>query len=578
MMKLSKYLKNYRKQLVIGPTFKLIEAIFELFIPLVMASIVDVGVKNRDISYVLKMGGLMIGLGIVGLGCALVCQYLASVASQGFGTVVRNEMFQHINKLSHAEIDRFGTPSLVTRLTNDINQLQLGVAMLIRIAVRAPFLGIGALVMAMVIDIKLSVIFLIVLPIIVAILYFVMSRSVPLYRVIQKKLDRVSLITRENLEGVRVIRSLAKEDAEIERFQESSSDLAKTSIGVGKFSTILNPLTYSIINLAIVAILWFGGGRVLEGSLSQGEIIAFTNYMTQLSLALFVIADLVVIFTKSAASASRVIEVLDTKTTVIDTSRKEVLIDRNERVPKIEFKDVSFAYPGTSEYSIEHISFKIYKGETIGIIGGTGSGKTTLINLIPRFYNVSQGEILVDGHKVDEYPLSQLRKQIGIVPQKSVLFSGTLLENMKWRDKNATVQDVKLALEIAQATEFVDKLPAGLDSNVNQGGRNFSGGQRQRLTIARALVGNPGILILDDSSSALDYLTDASLRKAIKENTTDMTVLIVSQRSNSIKNADQIIVLDDGKAVGIGTHEKLLDTCEIYKEICLSQYGGEESL
>ncbi|MDF2822068.1 MAG: transporter ATP-binding protein [Clostridiales bacterium] len=576
MARLIKYLSKFNKQLFIGSIFKLIEAVFELIVPLVMAKIIDVGVKNKDIGYVIKMGGVMIALGILGFLCALICQYYAAKASQGFGTIIRNELFRHINKLSHSDIDKFGTPTLITRLTNDVNQLQLAVAMLVRLVTRAPFLAIGALVMAIILDIKLALIFLTVIPIIVLILYFVMSKSVPFYRVIQKKLDRVSLITRENLDGARVIRSLSKEEAELNRFEIASDDVAQTAVKVGKLEALLNPLTFMVLNAGIIAIIWFGGGRVYEGSLSQGKIIAFVNYMTQISLMLVIIANLVVIFTKAAASASRVIEVFETKTSIEEINNNTIQIHEDINQPKIEFKNVSFSYEGSEEYSIEGLSIKINKGETIGIIGGTGSGKSTIVNLIPRFYDVSTGEVLIDGINVKDYSFEQIRMQIGVVPQRAVLFTGTILENMRWRDEKATTEEINKALEIAQATEFINKLPEGLNKMINQGGKNLSGGQKQRLTIARALVGNPQILILDDSASALDYATDASLRHAIKDETKGMTVLMVSQRASTVKNADRIIVLEDGKVAGIGTHNELLDTCEVYREICLSQLSSEE--
>lgn len=577
MFRLARFLKAYKKQVILGPIFKLTEAIFELIVPLVMANIIDVGIYHRDESHVLWMGALMIGLGVVGLACALICQYFASIASQGFGTTLRNRLFSHINSFSHAEIDRFGTPSLITRLTNDVNQLQYAVAMLIRLVVRAPFLAIGAMVMAISIDAKLAIILLIAMPLIVLALYVIMSRTVPLYRVIQKKLDKISLVSRENLAGVRVIRAFSKQETEKRRFRDASEDLARTSIRVGKISALLNPVTFVIMNLGIVAIVWFGGYRVQEGGMTQGEIIAFVNYMTQILLALIVVANLVITFTKAAASAVRVNEVLDTQPSVKEENSEEISVDIGPDTPKIQFEGVTFRYEQAEEASLEGISLRIMPGQTVGIIGGTGSGKSTLVNLIPRLYDTQQGTVLVDGVDVKQYPFQQLRRKIGVVPQRAVLFAGTIAENMRWGKRDATEEEIKRALVIAQAWDFVEKLPGGLQAPVTQEGKNFSGGQRQRLTIARALVGRPDILILDDSSSALDFATDAALRRALRKETQGMTVLIVSQRASTIRDADQIVVLDDGQAVGIGTHQQLMESCEVYQEICLSQFSAEEA-
>lgn len=577
MFRLARFLKAYKKQVILGPIFKLTEAIFELIVPLVMANIIDVGIYHRDVNHVLWMGALMIGLGAVGLACALTCQYFASVASQGFGTTLRNKLFSHINSFSHAEIDRFGTPSLITRLTNDVNQLQYAVAMLIRLVVRAPFLAIGAMVMAISIDAKLAVVLLIAMPLIVLALYLIMSRTVPLYRTIQKKLDRISLVSRENLAGVRVIRAFSKQKMERQRFGDASEDLARTSIRVGKVSALLNPVTFVIMNLGIVAIVWFGGFRVQEGGMTQGEIIAFVNYMTQILLALIVVANLVITFTKAAASAVRVNEVLDTQASVKEENSGEISVESRPDLPKIQFQNVVFRYGQAEEASLEGISLRIMPGQAVGIIGGTGSGKSTLVNLIPRLYDAEQGKILVDGVDVRKYPFHQLRQKIGMVPQRAVLFAGTIAENMRWGKRDATEEEIKRALTIAQAWDFVEKLPKGLQSEVTQEGKNFSGGQRQRLTIARALVGRPDILILDDSSSALDFATDAALRRALRKETRGMTVLMVSQRASTIRDADQIVVLDDGKAAGVGTHQQLMESCEVYREICLSQLSAEEA-
>lgn len=580
MLKFARFLKQFKKEVLIGPVFKLTEAVFELIVPLVMAQIIDVGIANGDRGYVLRMGGVMVLLGLVGLGCALICQYCAARASQGFGTVLRSEMFRHINTLSHGEIDQIGTPSLITRITNDVNQLQLAVAMLIRLVVRAPFLVIGATVMALLLDWKLACIFFVAAPLMALVLYLVMSRSIPFYRIIQKKLDRISLITRENLSGVRVIRAFSRQEKEKERFAQASEDQMSTSIAVGRISALLNPLTSAIINLAIAAVIWFGGFRVDAGGMTQGEVIAFVNYLNQILLAMIVVANLVVIFTKAAASATRVDEVLELHPSIVNRVSRPA--QEVEGSPEIAFDAVSFAYPDAGAYSLSDISFTVARGQTLGIIGGTGCGKSTLVNLIPRFYEVSQGSIKVDGVDVRDYPMEQLRGKVGIVPQRAVLFSGTLRQNMQWRKQDATDEEIWQALETAQAASFVRKMPDGLDSVILQGGKNLSGGQKQRLTIARALVGEPEILILDDSASALDFATDAALRRAIAKFSAErgnrMTTIIVSQRANTVRYADQIVVLDDGKAAGIGTHEQLLESCQTYREIYWSQNERQEAV
>lgn len=580
MLKFARFLKQFKKEVLIGPVFKLTEAVFELIVPLVMAQIIDVGIANGDRGYVLRMGGVMVLLGLVGLGCAMICQYCAARASQGFGTVLRSEMFRHINTLSHGEIDQIGTPSLITRITNDVNQLQLAVAMLIRLVVRAPFLVIGATVMALLLDWKLACIFFVAAPLMALVLYLVMSRSIPFYRIIQKKLDRISLITRENLSGVRVIRAFSRQEKEKERFAQASEDQMSTSIAVGRISALLNPLTSAIINLAIAAVIWFGGFRVDAGGMTQGEVIAFVNYLNQILLAMIVVANLVVIFTKAAASATRVDEVLELHPSIVNRVSRPA--QEVEGSPEIAFDAVSFAYPDAGAYSLSDISFTVARGQTLGIIGGTGCGKSTLVNLIPRFYEVSQGSLKVDGVDVRDYPMEQLRGKVGIVPQRAVLFSGTLRQNMQWRKQDATDEEIWQALETAQAASFVRKMPDGLDSVILQGGKNLSGGQKQRLTIARALVGEPEILILDDSASALDFATDAALRQAIAKFSAErgnrMTTIIVSQRANTVRYADQIVVLDDGKAAGIGTHEQLLESCQTYREIYWSQNERQEAV
>lgn len=597
MLRLARYLKHFKKEVIIGPFFKLLEAIFELIVPLVMASIIDIGIKNRDTTYVLQRGGIILLLGFMGLVFAIICQYSAARASQGFGTMVRNDLYSHINTLSYGELDLLGTNSLITILTNDINQMQLAVAMLIRLVVRVPFLIIGAVVMSMILDLKLSIIFLIVAPLVSAVIFLIMKLSVPYYRVRQKMLDKVSRITRENLSGARVVRAFSKQEHEINRFNKANNEVADVAINVGKISAFLNPATFAILNTAILAILWFGGYRVSDGSLTQGEVIAFVNYITQISLALVVLANLVVIFTKAAASAGRINKVFDTKPSIVDkdgsgldksnmnsvgynvNDSDEFTADNIEEkgsvfkrdLPLISIDNVSFAYPRSDEYAIEGINIDIHEGEVIGIIGGTGSGKSTLINLLPRFYDVSKGEIRLKGIPLKDYSIGKLRGLFGIVAQKAVLFSGSISDNLRYMKEDATLDEIERAIAIAQAKEFVERLPEGYDAPINQGGRNLSGGQRQRITIARALVGNPKILILDDSFSALDYATDASLRSALKENLKDTTVFIVSQRANTIKNANQIIVLDDGKMVGLGKHDELYESCQVYKEICDSQ-------
>ena len=577
MFKLIPYLKDFKKECFLGPLFKLLEAILELIVPLVMAKIIDIGVKSYDTSYIIKMGILIIILGIVGLGSALVCQYFAAKASQGFGTKLRNELFRHINSLSHSEIDNIGTPSLITRIINDVNQLQVAVAMAIRLGVRAPFIILGSAIMAMFINLKLSLIFFLSIPLIVLTLYLVMGKAIPLYRVIQKKLDKISLITRENLEGVRVVRAFSKQEVEKDRFNIAALDHSNTAIKVGKLSALLNPLTFMIMNFSIAFIVWFGGIGVNNGNFTQGEIIAFVNYMTQILLTLIVVANLVIIFTKASASATRVNEVLDTKSSIKEASSSTKVQATNNSSKIIEFKNVSFSYNNSKQYSLKNISLSINKGETIGIIGGTGSGKSTLVNLIPRFYESTEGEIFINGENIKNYSLKNLRNLFGIVPQKAVLFTGSLRENMKWANKNASDEEILLALDIAQCSDFLSNLKDGLDTSVLQGGKNFSGGQKQRLTLARALVGSPKIIILDDSSSALDFATDLKLRQALNTYAKDITTIIVSQRASSIKNSDKIVVLDDGKLAGIGTHEELLENSEVYKEICLSQLTREEA-
>ena len=566
------YLKNYKKELFFGPLFKLLEAIFELIVPLVMAKIIDNGIGNNNSSYILKMSIIIVVLGICGLGFALTFQYLASKCAFGFGTELRRALYTHINTLSHSEIDRIGVSSLINRLTNDTNTLQSGVNMFIRLAVRAPFLIIGATVMSMTIDLKLSAIFLIVTPIVAFVIYKVMSKTVPLYKKTQAKLDEAALITRENLEGTRVIRAFSRQEEEIKNFNSVCDELTENMLISGKISAILNPISFMIMNLAIVAVLWFGGVRIDTGSFTQGELTAFVNYMTQISLTLVVLANLIIIFTKAYASANRIAEVFEYNSDIASGSLTE--FTDNDNI--IEFKNVSFSYNNAGGNSLENLSFEIKKGNTIGIIGGTGSGKSTLINLIPRFYDATEGEVLICGKNVKEYNTDFLRKKIGIVSQKTSIFSGTVRDNMQWADENATDDEIIKALKIAQAWEFVERLPEKLDTHISQGGKNLSGGQKQRLSIARAFVGNPEIIILDDSTSALDYATDLAFRRSLTENLSDTTIIMVSQRATSLTNADMIIVMDDGEIAAIGKHDELIAKCSIYNEIYNSQLSQKE--
>ncbi|MBC5581650.1 ABC transporter ATP-binding protein [Anaerofilum sp. BX8] len=575
MRRLTKYLRPYRLQCILGPAAKLIEAVFELIVPLVMARIIDVGIAAGDRGYVVRMSLVLVLLGFTGLCCALFCQYSAARASQGFGTTLRRELYHHINTLSHAEIDRIGSSSMVNRIVNDVNQLQTAVAMLIRLVIRAPFLVIGATVMAVGIDLKLSLIFLAAAPIIAFILYFIMSRCVPYYRTIQKKLDRISLVTSENLQGVRVIRAFSRQEAECRRFDAANEDHREVSMRVGRVNALLNPLTFVVVNLAIVAIIWAGGLRVQSGALTQGQIVALVNYMNQILLALVVVANLVVIFTRAAASAARVNEVLELAPSVTDRAGAAPAAGA-AGTPRVEFDGVDFAY-SSGENALSGVSFTAAPGETVGVIGGTGSGKSTLVSLIPRFYDVKSGSVRVNGVDVRDWPSAALRAQVGVVPQQAVLFSGTLRDNLKWGAPQADDAALWAALETAQAADFVKKLPGGLDASILQGGQNLSGGQRQRLTIARALAGRPDILILDDSASALDFATDAALRRALRRDVRGATVFLVSQRVNTVRGADKIVVLDDGAVAGVGTHEELFRSCEAYREICLSQLTGEEA-
>lgn len=570
MLKLKRYLLQYKKHLIIGPFFKWLEAVFELIIPLVMAQIIDVGIAAGDISYILKKGGIILALSFTGLCFSLICQYAASRASQGVGTLLRRDLYRHITRLSMPDIDRLGTSTLITRMTNDINQLQVAVAMLIRLVVRAPFLLIGAIVMAMIINVKTALIFIATALAVFAVMYLIMSRTVPYYRRNQSKLDKLSLLTAENLSGNRVVRAFSRQREEQDDFKEASEDYAESITAVGFISALLNPVTSALINLAIIAVIWFGGIQVNAGSLTQGEVIALINYMTQISLALVVVANLVVIFTKSAASAHRINELFETKPSVEDNNTNTHLIPV-KGAPKISFVNAGITYEGNVAPSLSGLTIDIEKGETVGIIGGTGSGKTTIVNILARFYDATEGSVLIDGHPVKDYPVSQLRSKFGLVLQGTKLFHGSIKYNLTWGNPQADDNDVARAVEAAQASDFV--YSKGLDDTVMQGGKNLSGGQNQRLAIARALIAKPEILVLDDSLSALDYRTDANLRKAIRGLDKSVTVIIVSQRANSIKYADKIIVMDKGKPVGIGKHEFLMRTCPVYKEIYDIQSG-----
>lgn len=578
MFRLFKYLKKYKFEAIFGPIFKLIEAIFELIVPIVSAKIIDIGVNgNGGVPYIIKMGIVMVLLGFFGLGFSLCCQYLASKASQGVGTDLRNDLFKKIQSFSHKEIDRFGASTLTTRMISDINQIQTGVAMLIRLAIRVPCLVVGATIMAMSIDLGLSVIFLIVGPLVSFVLYLIMIRSVPLYKVVQKKLDSVSLIARENLDGIRVIRAFSRQENENSRFENASDDLTKTALKVGRISALLNPATFLIMNSAVIAVIFFGGMKVDSETLTQGEIIAFINYISQILLALVALANLVIILTKAAACASRVADVLEVESSIKDGG-KEVPADSKD-IPAVEFKNVSFAYnENTGEKVLDNISFTLSKGETLGVIGGTGSGKTTLISLIPRFYDATQGEVLVNGENVKNLNLKPLRAFVSVVQQGASIIEGSVKDNIVMGRKGISDEEIEKAAKTAQAHEFISKLSEGYETIIQRSGSNLSGGQKQRLSIARAVAGNPSVLILDDSASALDFATDAALRRAIRKIGETMAVIIVSQRVNSVRYADKIAVLDDGKLAGLNSHENLLSTCQVYREICLSQLSSEEVL
>ena len=562
------YMKGYWKECILGPIFKLLEAIFELIVPLVTAKMIDVGITNRDTGYIWKMGGAMFLLAACGLVFALICQYYASKCAYGFGTALRRALYRHVNTLSHSAVDRIGTASLITRITSDSNTVQSGLNMMIRLATRCPFLIIGAAIMAMRIDLKLSIIFLIAIPIIGVLLYSVTCWTIPRYGENQGKLDNIARHTRENLDGVRVIRAFSRQDEEIESYRNDCDVFAKRSIAVGRVGAILNPASFFIMNMGIVAVLWFGGIRVDTGHLTQGELTAFVNYMTQIALSMVRMAELLISFNKAAASAKRISDVLAEEPEITDGEKP---LEVQEQAPVLAFDHVTFAYPDGGEAAIHDISFSLRAGETLGIIGGTGSGKSTIANLIPRFYDTTEGTVRIYGEDVRSYTLDSLRQVIGVVPQKASLVSGTIAENLRWGDAAADDAELEHACKIAQAWEFVSQTSRGLETKVTQGGRSLSGGQKQRLTIARALVGHPKLLILDDSMSALDYATDLELRRQLAAEMGDVTKIMISQRATSIQRADHILVMDDGRCVGYGTHDELLVQCPVYADIYHTQ-------
>lgn len=578
MRKLLHFLRGYEKESVFAPLFKMLEATFELIVPLVMARIIDVGIKNQDVSYIWKLGGILVIFGVLGLASSLTAQYFAAKAAVGFGTALRHAMFHHIQQLSYGEIDRAGSSTLVVRITSDINQVQTGVNMVLRLFLRSPFIVVGAMIMAFTIDVKTAVIFLIAVPLLAFVIYGIMMLTIPLYKKVQKRLDQVLLSTRENLAGIRVIRAFRTQNQEMQEYEEKSSSLMQLQLKVGRISALLNPITYVFVNLGIIAVVWYGGGAVNVGRITQGEVIALVNYMSQILLALVMIANLIISFTKAMASAGRINEVFDLKPGIKDgiAEGREEASEEQQETARVEMQNVTFYYQNSQEPALSNITFRAYAGETIGIIGGTGSGKSTLVNLIPRFYDTSEGSVLVNGVNVKEWRMDILRGKVGIVPQKAVLFHGTIRQNMQMGKADATDGEIFAALKTAQALEIVESRQSGLDTIISEGGKNLSGGQRQRLTIARALVRQPQVLILDDSASALDFATDYRLRKSLSEDTSGMTVFIVSQRAASIRYTDRIIVLDDGEIAGYGIHEELLEDCPVYREICYSQMSKEE--
>ncbi|MGN0395816.1 MAG: ABC transporter ATP-binding protein [Coprococcus sp.] len=571
-----KYLRNYKKESILAPLFKMLEACFELCIPIVMAKIIDVGITNRDMSYVLKMCLLMVALGIIGLICSLTAQYFSAKAATGFGTALRNDLFKHISTLSYTEIDNIGTSTLLTRMTSDTNQIQTGVNLVLRLFLRSPFIVFGAMIMSFTIDVKSAMTFVVTIPVLSIVIFGIMLISIPLFKKVQERLDRVTLLTREHLSGVRVIRAFNRQEKEVEEFDRATDDLMGVQLFVGRISAFLNPVTYVIINLATAVIIWISAKQTNSGIITQGQVVALVNYMSQILVELVKLANLIININKSIACAKRINLVFEQKPSITD-GHADISINNEENVPKLQFRNVFLKYDKAKEPSLSNINITVSKGQTIGIIGGTGSGKSSLVNMIPRFYDATEGTVLIDGEDVRNYPIEKLRMKIGVVPQKAVLFQGTIADNIRWGKPDATREEIDEALRVAQAKEFVDAKEGGMDFKITQGGKNLSGGQKQRLTIARAVVRKPEILILDDSASALDFATDAALRKAIREYSENMTVLIVSQRASTIMNSDRIIVMDDGEIAGIGTHSELLRSCEVYQEICRSQLSGDEA-
>ena len=581
---------KFRRYMVIGPACKLIEVVFDLLTPLVIAQMIDKGIGAHDVNAVVHYGMLLGAMAVIGISFTLVCQKMAALTSQGMGTDIRGALYEHINKLSYAELDRFGTPSLITRITNDVNQVQLAVALGVRMLIRWPFLAVGSMVAALAIDLKLGIIFLICTPAIGLVFWFVMARCIPYYKQLQAKLDRIALICREGLSGARVVRAFVREDHERERFAQAADDQAHVAIAVGKLSSILNPVTFLVMNLGVCAILWVGGIQVNVGELTQGQVMAFVNYMTQTLTSIVYVANLVVVFTKASASASRLNEVLNCEPSITDEGNQPVALPEPSAmgnavpVPALSLSHVSFSFGAGAANAVNDVTLELPLGKTLGIIGGTGSGKSTLVSLIPRLYDAGVGSVNVMGADVRSWPLDQLRHVVATVPQRASLVSGTIRSNLTWRDESATDEELWAALDMAQASEFVRNKPQGLDAPVEAGGKNFSGGQRQRLTIARALVGSPQILIMDDSASALDFKTDAALRHAIRERSVrgaaegglPLTTVIVSQRVSTVRDADMICVLDHGSVAGLGTHDELYASCQLYREICQSQLRREE--
>jgi len=570
-----KYLRTYKKECILAPAFKMLEAAFELFVPLVVARIIDQGIGNHDMGMIVKMCLLLIGLACIGLICSITAQFFAAKASVGCATGMRHGLFEHIQSLSFTEMDTIGTSTLITRMTSDINQVQNGVNMVLRLFLRSPFIVFGAMIMAFSIDFKSALVFVAAIPVLALVVFGIMLSTRPLYKKAQAGLDKILGITRENLTGARVIRAFNKQESEIQHFRSSNQELNSLQKFVGKVSGLMNPLTYIVINISIIALIWIGAVRVNSGNLTQGQVVALYNYMSQILVEIIKLANLVINITKALACAGRITTTFELKSSMVDGKEQIKISDDN--VPIVEFKNVNLRYAGAGDDSLSDINFKAYRGQTIGVIGGTGSGKSSLVNLIPRFYDVTQGEVLLDGKNVNDFTVHSVRNKVGIVMQKALLFSGTIRENIQWGKKDATDAEIMTALEVAQAREFVEKKEGKLDSYVDQGGKNLSGGQIQRLTIARALVMKPEILILDDSSSALDFATDAALRKSIRNMENAPTVFVVSQRTASLMYADQIIVMEDGMIAAIGTHEKLIASCEVYQEIYYSQFKKEET-